>query len=85
MPDPSEANSGQFIRLERSIARPHASRRGDHRGRRPDHDDTGISTGTRESLISLLSHRRGSNGATVGVHRDIKAPAGKAVAPPGRS
>ena len=80
MPDPSEANSGQFHRA--GTQQPPgvmASRRGDHRGRRPDHDDTGIAREKRESLISLLSAQaRIKTGEPVGVHRDIKAPAGKA-------
>ena len=80
MPDPSEANRGQFHPA--GTQQPPgvmASRRGDHRGRRPDHDDTGIAREKRESLISLLSTQaRIKAGQPVGVHRVTKAPAGKA-------
>ena len=80
MPDPSEANSGQFhpAGTQQSYG-VMASRHDDHRGRRPDHDDTGIAREKRESLISLLSTQARINaGQPVGVHRDIKAPVGKA-------
>ena len=77
---PSEANGGQFhatgTQQPRGVM---ASRRGGHRGRRPAHDDTGIAREKRESLISLLSTQaRIKTGKPVGVHRETKAPAGKA-------
>ena len=80
MIDPFEANSGQCHSA--GTQQPPgvmASRRGGHRGRRPDRDDTGIAREKRESLISLLSTQARITAAqAVGVHRVIKAPAGKA-------
>jgi len=80
MIDPFEANRGQChsagTQQPRGVM---ASRGGGHRGRRPDRDDTGIAREKRESLISLLSTQaRITPGKPVGVHRVIKAPAGKA-------
>ena len=60
MPDPSEANGGQFHPA--GTQQPHgvrASRGGGHRGRRPDHDDTGIARElVRASLASCLNKAR---------------------------
>jgi hypothetical protein len=59
-----------------------------HRGRRPDHAGQRDNTGTRESLISLLSRKSRSSAepnTPRGVHRVTKAPQERPVAPPGRS
>ena len=80
MIDPFEANSGQCHSA--GTQQPHgvmASRRGGHRGRRPDRDDTGIARELARASSASCLHRRGSqSGQPVGVHRVIKAPAGKA-------
>ena len=55
MPDPSEANGGQFHPA--GTQQPHgvrASRGGGHRGRRPDHDDTGIARGVTADKAIVL-------------------------------
>jgi len=59
---------------------------GGHRGRRPDHAGQRDNTGTRESLISLLSRQSRISAepkAPRGVHRVTKAPPGKARRPAG--
>jgi hypothetical protein len=84
----AKANRGQFHSA--GTQQPpgvKASRSGDHRGRRPDHDDTGIARElVRASSASCLS-RRGSvrRRSLRGVHRDTKAPHERPAAPPGRS
>ena len=80
MPDPSEANRGQCHSA--GTQRPPGV--AGEPSRRPPGSQTRSrryrdSTGTRESLISLLSTQaRITSGQPVGVHRVIKAPAGKA-------
>ena len=59
-----------------------------HRGRRPDHADKGITPGTRERLISLLSIHRGSVRSHVLCGESTarsKLPQERPAAPPGRS
>ena len=57
LPDPSEANSGQCG--PPGTQKPPgdmASRRGGHRGRRPDHDDTGIAREHPDMAFTTLAH-----------------------------
>ena len=59
---------------------------GGHRGRRPDHAGQRDTTGTRESLISLLSRQSrisAEPSALRGVHRALTAPPGEARRPAG--
>ena len=61
MIDPFEANSGQCHSA--GTQQPHgvmASRRGGHRGRRPDRDDTGIARELARASSAACLHRRGS-------------------------
>ena len=66
MPDPSEANRGQCDPPgPQKPPGEMASRRGGHRGRRPDHDDTGIARElARASSASCLNKARISTEAT---------------------
>ncbi len=59
---------------------PMVSRQGGHRSRRPEACRSRDDTGTRESLtVSCCSQSRSlTEQSSVGVHRDIKAPTGKA-------
>ena len=80
MPDPSEANRGQFHSA--GTQQPYgvmASRHGDHRGRRPDHDDTGIARELVRASSASCLHRRGSTRGNPWESTAIsKLPAGKA-------
>ena len=68
-----------------SEATPTASCRGGHRGRRPEHVDQGMTRELVRASSSPVVRKRGSSAEkpSAGVHRDIKAPPGKA--PPARS
>ena len=69
-----------------SEATPLASRQGGHRGRRPEHADKGMMRElVRASSSPVVQKSRINSGTTAaGVHRDTKAPTGKAP-PQGRS
>jgi hypothetical protein len=63
-----------------------ASRRGDHRGRRPDHDDTGIARELVRASSASCLHRRGSTRGNPWESTAIsKLPLERPAAPPGRS
>ena len=87
MPDPSEANSGQCD--PPGTQKPPgatASRRGGHRGRRPDHDDTGIARELVRASSASCLHRRGSGRGNPWESTAIsKLPLERPAAPPGRS
>jgi hypothetical protein len=57
-----------------------ASRRRGHRGRRPEHADQGMTRELVRASSSPVVRKRGSSAEkpSAGVHRDIKAPTGKA-------
>ncbi len=63
-----------------SEATPTASRRGGHRGRRPEHADQGMTRELVRASSSPVVRNRGSSAEqpSAGVHRDTKAPTGKA-------
>jgi len=55
------------------------SRQGGHRGRRPEHADQGMTRELARASLSPVVRNRGSSAEPPpGVHRDIKAPIGKA-------
>ena len=59
---------------------PTASRQGGHRGRRPEHADQGMTRELARASSSPVVRKRGSSAErpSAGVHRDTKAPTGKA-------
>lgn len=63
-----------------SEATPTASCRGGHRGRRPEHADQGMTRELVRASSFPVIRKRGSSAeqSSLGVHRDTKAPAGKA-------
>ena len=63
-----------------SEATPTASRRRSHRGRRPEHADQGMTRELARASSSPVVRKRGSSTeqSSVGVHRETKAPTGKA-------
>ena len=63
-----------------SEATPRASRQGGPRGRRPEHADQGMTRELARASSSPVVRKRGSSTEqpSVGVHRDTKAPTGKA-------